>query len=143
MCGTTCSFSVVHGFPSEAGGHFNFVAVPEVAGPHLGALEAASDTLGFCLYRKFALGQDTAVAACSLRRGLVRATRSLPVPPLAFSACTALLNGRPIDAQCSSAPQGPAGPPGMLWCALVYRRYLFGLTDDESVRCGLGVLLGK
>ena len=83
---------ILHGFPSEAGGYFNFVAVPEVAGPHVGALEAASNTLGLCLYREFALGQDTAVAACSLQVGLVRVTRSLPVPPLAFSACTASLN---------------------------------------------------
>ena len=92
MCSARCSFSFVHGFPSEAGGYFNFVAVPEVAGPHVGALGAAGNTLGFCLYREFALGQDIAVAACSLRRGLVRVTRSLPVPPLAFSACTASLN---------------------------------------------------
>ena len=89
------------------------------AGPHVGALGAAGNTLGFCLYREFALGQDIGVAACSLRRGLVRITRSLPVPPLAFSACNALADGRQTGAQCSIAAQGSLGPPayyGALSC---------------------------
>ena len=67
--------------PQRAGGYPNFAAVPEVAGPHVGALEGAGNALGLCLYREFVLGQGIAVAACSLRRGLVRVTRSLPVPP--------------------------------------------------------------